>query len=178
MFQNDSELHSNSIGQGRDRRAKGSITSAPNGRVGWQVYENAYRPRLIRAGSGRYTCFENRCEISRTEPMQRLRLLSLVVLGSALCGQPTQPSSYVPKAGFVPDAGTAVSIAEAVLTPVYGKAQIESERPFRAQLKGAVSIVTGTVPCEGPAGAPCPGGAAEVKISKRSGAILFMTHLQ
>ena len=110
--------------------------------------------------------------------MQRLRLLSLVVLASLTCGQPSQRSSVVPKAGFVPDAVTAVSIAEAVLTPVYGKDQVASERPFKAALKGDMWVVTGTVPCEGPTDAPCPGGAAEVRISKRSGAILFMTHHQ
>ena len=44
-----------------------------------------------------------------------------------------EAQSYAPKDGFVPDAMTAVKIAEAVLTPVYGKEKIESERPVQGQ---------------------------------------------
>jgi hypothetical protein len=47
-----------------------------------------------------------------------------------VCGQ-----GFKPAGGFVPNADTAVKIAEAVLVPVYGKDRIESERPFTAKLK-------------------------------------------
>jgi hypothetical protein len=87
------------------------------------------------------------------------------------------PKSVVPKAGFVPTAKVAVTIAEAVLVPVYGKQQIDSERPFKAELSRGVWDVTGTVACN-PPGSICPGGAAEVKISRKTGEILFMTHYQ
>lgn len=87
------------------------------------------------------------------------------------------PKSVVPKQGFVPTATVAVAIAEAVLIPVYGKQQIASERPFKAELSGGVWDVTGSVACN-PPGSVCPGGAAEVKLSKKSGEILFMTHYQ
>jgi hypothetical protein len=86
-------------------------------------------------------------------------------------------SSFIPKNGFVPDAATAVAIGEAVLKPVYGVDEILSERPFKAVLKGDQWIVTGSVPCNSP-GLPCPGGAAEVRISKKSGQILYMIHHQ
>jgi hypothetical protein len=86
---------------------------------------------------------------------------------------------YVPPEGFVPTAKTAIAVAEAVLEPVYGKDQIEPERPFKAVLSGNVWIVTGSVPCHNPPpGAECPGGAAEVRISKKTGQILFMTHYE
>lgn len=88
-----------------------------------------------------------------------------------------KPKSVVPKDGFVPTATVAVAIAEAVLVPVYGKHQIDSERPFKAELSGDVWDVTGTVACNPPASI-CPGGAAEVKIAKKTGEILFMTHYQ
>ena len=88
-----------------------------------------------------------------------------------------EPKSVVPKGGFVPTATVAVAIAEAVLVPVYGKQQIDSERPFNAELSGDVWDVTGTVACN-PPGSICPGGAAEVKIAKKTGEILFMTHYQ
>jgi NTF2 fold immunity protein of polymorphic toxin system component len=87
------------------------------------------------------------------------------------------PRSVTPKNGFVPTAEVAVAIAEAVLVPVYGKQLFNSERPFKAELSKEVWDVTGTVPCN-PPGSLCPGGAAEVKISKKTGQILFMTHDQ
>lgn len=100
-----------------------------------------------------------------------------VIAASAYSQIQTGPS-FVPKNGYVPDAETARTIAEAVLTPVYGKQTILSERPFRATLKGDVWTVSGSVKCDGPPGAVCPGGAAEVRISKKSGTILFMAHYQ
>jgi len=57
---------------------------------------------------------------------------TLILAAAALCQTATD---YKPKAGFVPDSKTAVTVAEAVLIPVYGKEQIESERPFTATLK-------------------------------------------
>ena len=87
------------------------------------------------------------------------------------------PKSVAPKDGFVPTAAVAVAIAEAVLVPVYGKQLINSERPFKAELAHDVWDINGTVPCN-PPGSLCPGGAAEVKISKKTGQILFMTHDQ
>lgn len=86
--------------------------------------------------------------------------------------------SVVPKDGFVPTAVVAIAVAEAVLVPVYGAEQIASERPFKAALSNGVWQVTGSVKCDGPPGSICPGGAAEVKISKKTGQILFMTHYQ
>ena len=84
----------------------------------------------------------------------------------------------VPKEGFVPNESVALAIAEAVLVPMYGKSVIDSDRPFKALLKGNIWTITGSVPCDGPPGAVCPGGAAELRISKRTGQILFMTHYQ
>ena len=91
----------------------------------------------------------------------------------------TQAQSYAPKEGFVPDAKTAVKIAEAVLIPVYGEKQIESERPFKAMLGNGVWTVDGTLHCpDGKGGMTtmCVGGAAEVELSKTDGRILKMIH--
>jgi hypothetical protein len=87
-------------------------------------------------------------------------------------------NGVIPKQGFVPNESVALAIAEAVLIPVYGKNVIDSERPFKAVLKSNVWTISGSVPCDGPPGSICPGGAAEVRISKRTGQILFMTHYQ
>jgi len=73
----------------------------------------------------------------------------------------------------VPNAATARHIAEAVLIPVYGKALIESERPFTAILQRGVWVVSGTLPC---AKSGCEGGVATVKIQKADGRIIAMVH--
>jgi len=82
---------------------------------------------------------------------------------------------------YVPNSETAIAIAEAVLIPVYGKKQIESERPFRARLTDEVWTVAGTLYCQN--GNPqsnkppsCVGGTAVVKISKLDARIISMTH--
>lgn len=112
-----------------------------------------------------------------------MRILTLVVLALSCTFSFAQspglgvPKSVRPKEGFVPTAAVAVAIAEAVLIPVYGKQQIASEWPFKAELSNGVWDVAGTVQCD-PPGSICPGGAAEVKISKKTGEILFMTHYQ
>jgi hypothetical protein len=82
---------------------------------------------------------------------------------------------------YVPDAVTAVRVAEAVLIPAYGQKQIESERPFHATLKDYAWTVEGTLHCpDGRGGTTtlCAGGTAEVKLSKIDVRILFMTHYQ
>ena len=64
---------------------------------------------------------------------------------STSAGAEKAAKGYVPPDGFVPTAQTAIGVAEAVLIPVYGKDQIESERPFKATLNGNVWLVTGSV---------------------------------
>jgi hypothetical protein len=56
-------------------------------------------------------------------------ILTMVALGT---------SQEAPKRNYVPNSETAIAIAEAVFIPVFGKKQIESERPFRADLKNDV----------------------------------------
>lgn len=54
--------------------------------------------------------------------------------------------SVKPVEGFVSDQRTAIQIAEAVLTSIYGNDRIARERPFSAQLERGVWIVEGQVP--------------------------------
>jgi len=87
--------------------------------------------------------------------------------------------AYKPPEGYVPSSAIAVQIAEAVLIPVYGKAQIESEKPFTAKLKDGVWTVSGTLRCpdgKGGTTANCVGGVAVVEISKVDARILSMIH--
>jgi NTF2 fold immunity protein of polymorphic toxin system component len=110
--------------------------------------------------------------------MNRLAIAFLLAVVGIVVAHSQEPQeskevSVKPKNGFVPNAETAVKIAEAVLIPVYGEATVNQERPFKASRQGDVWRVTGTLNC----GAPqCTGGTAVVRISETSGEILFMGH--
>ncbi|MFZ0686703.1 MAG: NTF2 fold immunity protein [Terriglobales bacterium] len=72
-----------------------------------------------------------------------------------------------------------MKIAEAVLVPVYGKKQIDSEQPFTAELKDGVWTVSGTLRCpdgKGGVTTQCYVGVAVVQISKVDGHIVSMIH--
>jgi hypothetical protein len=99
---------------------------------------------------------------------------TLVIVAGAFSQEAT-------KRDYVPNSETAVAIGEAVLIPVYGKKHVESERPYRATLKGNVWTVAGTLYCAD--GKPqsatlpsCSGGIAIVEISKQDAHIISMTH--
>ncbi len=77
---------------------------------------------------------------------------------------------HKPAKGFVPDSMTAIKVAEAILTPIYGKKVIEGEKPFHAKLKNGIWTVEGTLPIG------FDGGVAEIDISKEDARILRVTH--
>ncbi len=107
--------------------------------------------------------------------MKVLKAFSCAVILLAIA----QGQGYTPPNGFVPDAATAVKIAEAVLVPVYGEKEIESERPFKAKLKDGVWTVAGTLRCpDGKGGwtSSCYGGVATIQIAKSDGRIISMVH--
>ena len=107
----------------------------------------------------------------------KLRYVGLLVVAGWLTGLSQtfgadKPYSYQPKDGYVPDAKTALKIAEAVLVPIYGEKQIASERPLHAVLKKGVWTV------EGQNNLPPGdfGGTAIIEISKTDGRILRVSH--
>ena len=63
-------------------------------------------------------------------------LVSVLLLISLPNGtlEAQQNERFIPKAGFVPDAKTAIKIAEAVWVPIYGDSTIQAQRPFKAKL--------------------------------------------
>ena len=79
--------------------------------------------------------------------------------------------SIHPRNGFVPDAATAVRIAEAVAVAQWGEKVISEELPFKGRLRNDVWTVKGTLHPQGAAG-----GTGVVQISKATGAILFAVH--
>jgi hypothetical protein len=77
-----------------------------------------------------------------------------------------------PKKRYVADEQTAIAIAVAVWVPIYGKAQIETEKPYKATLINGVWFVKGSLP-EGH-----EGGTAVAEISQEDGRILKVIHYQ
>ncbi len=69
----------------------------------------------------------------------------------------------------VPDASTAIKVAEALWVPVYGKDLVESEKPFWAKLINGVWHVGGTLRTEF-------GGTVSAEIRKKDCQVLRITH--
>jgi len=80
--------------------------------------------------------------------------------------------TFRPIGGYVPDSATAVALAVAILKPIYGETEINSDKPWLAGLKDGVWTVVGTFHGEG------PGGTGVIQLDKRTGAILFVGHTQ
>jgi hypothetical protein len=77
--------------------------------------------------------------------------------------------NYRPPAGYVPDAETAMKIAEAVWLPIYGERVLE-KRPWRARLEGDAWRVEGSLPLASAGGVPL------ALIAKATGEILRVSH--
>lgn len=91
------------------------------------------------------------------------------------CASVEKPHSYSPPNGVVPDEKTAILIAEAVWTPIYGD-ELLDERPFVARLiNGNTWYVNGTLP-KRTDGLSNVGGTAVIEISKSDGKILRISH--
>jgi hypothetical protein len=105
-----------------------------------------------------------------------LGTLLLMVLASS--AQDSQPSTTV----RVPDAATALSIAEPALIKVYGKHQMDYEKPLTAALDDGIWNVDGSLCCPDLKGrrtceiGKCVGGVAAAKIRQSDGKILSITH--
>jgi hypothetical protein len=78
--------------------------------------------------------------------------------------------NYKPEAGYVPDAKTAIKIAVAVWSPIYGEKHIANEKPYNAVLTNGVWVVQGSLPKD------LVGGVAVAEISKDDGKILRVSH--
>lgn len=164
----------------------------------WHELQEASGDWVGTAGSSAFLNGRSRAEVLRKEPPEFLyyRMVwsevraalseALPAGGTPSSGKPymrggelswqltsTAPIAtpvYTPQGGYVPDAETAIRIAEAVSTPIYGQAQIQREKPFHAVLSKGVWTVTGTLP-RGKAG-----GVALAEISRKDGRVLRVIH--
>ncbi|HUO14956.1 MAG TPA: NTF2 fold immunity protein [Verrucomicrobiae bacterium] len=89
--------------------------------------------------------------------------------------------SQTPSSIRVPDAATAVAIAEPALVKVYGKRQIDYEKPLIAALENGIWNIHGSLCCPGNKGERtcderCAGGVAELKLPERDGKVLSISH--
>jgi hypothetical protein len=90
--------------------------------------------------------------------------------GSDALKETANMPGFLPKDGMVPDAQTAIAIAIAVWSPVYGEKQIASDKPYQAVLKNGLWTITGSVP------KGWVGGVATAVISKRDGRVIKIYH--
>jgi hypothetical protein len=115
----------------------------------------------------------------RVLPMKTNAIATAVAIAVALSalGQATQPAPAPVK---VLDAATAVILAEKALAKVYGKTQVESERPFTATLSDGIWHVVGTLHCKDKKGNvitnACVGGTAMADIRKNDGRVIHVGH--
>ncbi len=104
--------------------------------------------------------------------MKYLLFNSVIII--ALCSNKmnkNEQQGYIPKDGFVPNAETAIKIAEAVWLPIYGD-NIYDKKQFVAKLiDSTIWIVSGTLQEE-----RSLGGIPYIKIQKKDGKILIVEH--
>ncbi|HVU18713.1 MAG TPA: YbbC/YhhH family protein [Candidatus Didemnitutus sp.] len=98
--------------------------------------------------------------------------LVAVILAAAVMAYAASKPFFKPKNGFVPDERTAIAVAVAVWSPVYGEEHISSEKPYHAELIDGVWHVDGSLPSDS------LGGVAHAEIAKEDGRILDMWHGQ
>src|SRR5262245_52516346 len=99
--------------------------------------------------------------------MRAMIAMASITVMSCVTGCVSREHNYSPKAGYVPDEVTAVRIAEAVWIPIYGEAELAAQRPFRAELRGHVWYVSGTMPSPPDKEWITVGGVAEASIDRR-----------
>jgi hypothetical protein len=78
--------------------------------------------------------------------------------------------------GYVPDAATAIKVAQAVLVPIYGEKRVRVERPFTARLEGNTWIVKGTLPHSKNPNYVVLGGTMVAEIDRETGRINAVYH--
>jgi hypothetical protein len=97
--------------------------------------------------------------------MKSIKYAMLLILTS-----PTLAQAPTPKSGFIPDEATAIKVAEAILSPIYGEKQILGERPFHATLNDGTWTVSGSLP------KGWDGGVATIRIDKKTGGVISYIH--
>jgi hypothetical protein len=102
----------------------------------------------------------------------------LIILAAAVFAQ----EANNPQPAAVPDEATAIKLGEKILERIYGRKQIQSEKPFTAKLTDGVWHVTGTLYCKDKnrnlVSDVCVGGVAMADVRQRDGRVLKTAHSQ
>ena len=77
---------------------------------------------------------------------------------------------YQPPEGVVPDEQTAISIAVAVWSPIYGQDKIAKQEPYQVFLVDGYWVVSGSLSIRK------VGGTAKIVIAKEDGRIIDISH--
>ena len=93
-------------------------------------------------------------------------VFTFLAIGFSMAQEP----NYSPESGYIPDSKTAVAVAEAVLAPIYGQERVLNQRPFSVN-EGADQWTVSGSRRRGELG-----GVATIVISKKTGAILRVSH--
>lgn len=102
--------------------------------------------------------------------LKPLLLFGLVLSILSVAGAQEPRHNYMPPEGYVPNANTAIQIAVAVWSPIYGAKKIQADKPFKAHLENGVWTVVGSLP------RGWHGGVAIAEIAKKDGRILRVSH--
>lgn len=78
--------------------------------------------------------------------------------------------NIIPDEGYVPDEQTAITIAIAIWTPIYGKERVEEKAPYKAVLENEIWRVFGTLPKNR------LGGTPEIEINKITAEVIRVSH--
>jgi len=93
-----------------------------------------------------------------------------ILKGSLSLNDYSSTNGYFPKDGFVSTPEIAIQIAETILNGIYGKKNIEKQKPFFINLENDVWIIEGKIEND------VKGGVAYMEIRKSNGEILKVIH--
>lgn len=99
--------------------------------------------------------------------------LVFILLATQAKSSEISAPSYRPPAGYVADEQTASAVSEAILIPIYGKENIQKQKPFRVTRRGDAWVVVGDPARNRP---HYVGGNFTIHISKNTGEILYLNH--
>lgn len=107
--------------------------------------------------------------------MNNMKSKSLLVTATIILLCVTAVGETKLQSDLVPDEATAVAVAEAILFRIYGKKNIEAERPYKITLTDGEWYIFGSPPVDA-SGGPVFGGAFHIVISQKDARVRSVGH--
>lgn len=123
-----------------------------------------------------------RARLCYNSPLGGWRFVAQSLHEMVQVGEPETPSqsqtkpksesnhNFKPSAGYVPDSQTAIALAVAIWTPIYGDGEIKKQKPYKAELREGTWYVSGSLK------KGWHGGVAEAEIRKDDARVIRVTH--